>query len=114
MKQTILLFFFIFLWNAVPAQSSIDREWHSPFADDQPRAQIQVFPNPAISHISLTHSEGVHRVVIYNLVGRKLKTFQQIDADKKYFIGDLTKGIYLVQIMDENNAIITTRRVSKR
>lgn len=113
MKQALLLFFFFLFFTPTQAQSSTDRNWYSPF-EQEAKEQIQVFPNPAVSHISLTSSEGVSRVVVYNLVGRKLKVFADVVADKKYFIGDLSKGIYLVQIMDEKNAIITTRRVSKK
>lgn len=113
MKQALLLFFSLLLFSPAQAQSNTDRSWHSPFGQE-PKEQIQIFPNPAISHISLTSSEGVNRVIIYNLVGRKLKIFEDVVADKKYFIGDLSKGIYLVQIMDDKNAIITTRRVSKK
>ena len=48
------------------------------------------------------------------MVGRQMKSFEAGEVDSRYFIGDLNRGMYLVQILGENNKIITTKRVSKR
>ena len=114
MKQFLLLFCTTLLLNVGLVQSSMAQDWMSPFNDQTPKEQIQVFPNPAVSHIGLTSAKGVEKVVVYNLVGNKLKEFTDISEDKKFYIGDLTKGFYLVQIMDRQNKIITTRRISKK
>ncbi|NRB61843.1 MAG: T9SS type A sorting domain-containing protein [Saprospiraceae bacterium] len=114
MKQFLLCLAAILFINIAQAQTSTNRDWMSPFDKKEATEQIQVFPNPAVSHISLTSVEGIKEVAVYNLVGRKIKTFTNISIDKKLYIGDLTKGIYLIQIINRQNKIVTTRRVSKK
>ncbi|GAB5552093.1 MAG: hypothetical protein Sapg2KO_16840 [Saprospiraceae bacterium] len=75
---------------------------------------IQIFPNPATSYIGITEVKGVQKILIFNLVGRKMKQYENIAKDRQYFIGDLPKGMYLVQLLNQQNKVITTRRVSKR
>ncbi|MEM6378073.1 MAG: T9SS type A sorting domain-containing protein [Bacteroidota bacterium] len=93
-------------WNSTPSQRS-----SRTVLENNP---IQVFPNPATSYIGITEVKGVEKVLIFNLVGRKMKQFENIAKDRQYFIGDLPKGMYLVQLLDQQNKVITTRRVSKR
>lgn len=75
--------------------------------------KIEVFPNPATTHISLTDVSGVKRIAVYNLVGRLLRVFEEVVEEKNYYIGDLPRGMYLVQILGDQNKIITTKRISK-
>lgn len=114
MKQFLLCILAMLFINIAQGQSETERDWMSPFHKNEVPEQIQIFPNPAVSHISLTSAEGVKEVIVYNLVGRKLKVFTDITADKKFYIGDLGKGIYLIQIMSKQNKVIITRRVSKQ
>lgn len=93
-------------WSGTPSQRS-----SRIMLENNP---IQVFPNPATSYIGITEADGVQKILVFNLVGRKMKQFEDIAKDRQYFIGDLAKGMYLVQLLDQQNKVITTRRVSKR
>jgi hypothetical protein len=48
------------------------------------------------------------------LVGRKLKTFQNVEKDEHYDVSELPVGMYLIQVIDNNKKILTTQRISKR
>lgn len=114
MKHYLPLFiFFIFITSPSQAQSNASRAGSSARLTAS-NTYIQIYPNPATSYFGITEVKGIEKIFVFNLVGRKLKQFQDIAADKKYSIGDLPKGMYLVQMIDKNNKVITTRRISKR
>jgi hypothetical protein len=77
------------------------------------KIEIQVFPNPVQTHFSINNNTQVRDIIVFNLVGKELKRFPYSD-DELYFMGDLPKGIYLVQFIDKEKNILTTRRISKR
>ena len=72
------------------------------------------YPNPATNFISINKDENVRDIAIFNLVGKKLKTFQDVEKDEHYDVSDLPNGMYLVQVIDTNKKIVTTQRISKR
>lgn len=74
---------------------------------------IKVYPNPATEYIELSENSKVSKIVIFNLVGREMKRFDAYNG-QKYYVGDLDRGLYLVQLLDKNNQTVTTQRVSKR
>lgn len=115
MKHSVLVFFFfLFIIPITVAQSSYRPSWLANADGGKEKTpNIEVFPNPATTHISLTDSEGVKRVAVYNLVGRLMRVFDGVDTDKRYYVGDLPRGMYLVQILGEQNKILITRRISK-
>ena len=112
MKHTLPYFFFLFFITTSYAQDGAWREVGT--LQKAPNTYIQVFPNPATSYFGITEIDGVEKILVFNLVGRKMKQFQGIAKDKRYFIGDLPRGMYLVQMLDKQSKVITTRRISKR
>lgn len=116
MKQTLLaFFFFIALLQIGLSQSGYRPSSWLADADigKEKTPKIEVFPNPATSYISLTESQGVMRVAVYNLVGRLIRVYDQVEEEKRYYVGDLPRGMYLVQILGDRNKIITTKRIHK-
>ncbi|MCC6725613.1 MAG: T9SS type A sorting domain-containing protein [Saprospiraceae bacterium] len=107
MKQAILVFFFAFTSLALFGQSSADGGGSTP-------VKISIYPNPATNFISINKDENVRDIAIFNLVGRKLKTFQDVEKGEHYDVSDLPTGMYLVQVIDTNKKILTTQRISKR
>lgn len=77
-------------------------------------SKIKIFPNPATEYISIDNAQDVKELNILNLVGRKLKVIDNVQQDVQYDISDLPNGMYLVQVIDQKNKIITTQRLSKR
>ncbi len=114
MKQTLLLLFFLCGSVMLYSQSSSFSERYKSLSQKSKADLIQIFPNPATDFIQLTESEGVTRVAIVNMLGRTLRIFEAIEDQKQYRIGDLPKGMYLVQIIGDKNKIITTKRLKKQ
>ncbi|MBI5914589.1 MAG: T9SS type A sorting domain-containing protein [Bacteroidetes bacterium] len=107
MKQALLVVFLAFSSLALFGQSTPD-------GGSNPPIKISIYPNPATNYISVNKDENVREIAVFNLVGRKLKTFQRIEKDEHYDVSDLPNGMYLVQIIDNSNKIVTTQRISKR
>ena len=73
---------------------------------------LKVFPNPATEYFQLSdENDSVNQINIYNIVGKKMKTFE-VEDDKKYYLDQFPKGMYLVQLVGHNNKIISTQRLN--
>lgn len=102
MKHLVLLFAFLLMgWATLAAQNTSKRD-------------LSVFPNPTTEYISIQdNNDAVGHLAVYSLVGRKLKDFDYSKGEQ-YSIGDLPKGMYLVQILDRDRQLLTTQKVEKR
>jgi hypothetical protein len=115
MKQTLLFFTLVlFIFPKAQSQTSSRASWLSELDLERVAVDLEVFPNPATTHISLTDAQNVQRIVIYNLVGRQMRMFEDISTDRRYYVGDLPRGMYLIQLLGEKNKILTTKRISKQ
>lgn len=77
------------------------------------KLKLKAFPNPAQDYIRLSPNNIVDQLVIYNIVGRQVKTFDAINGEK-YDIVDLPDGMYLISLLNNNTGIVKTIRMSKR
>ena len=75
---------------------------------------ISIYPNPATNFISIDKDENVKSITVFNLVGKEMKLFQNVQKNEQYDVSTLPNGMYLVQVTDYNNKVITTQRISKR
>ncbi len=108
MKHLILLFSFCLLSSFAIGQTSFRT-----FGNTSAAVELQVFPNPAVDYIQVSTNQAVERVAMFNLAGREIKAFTY-HAEDKYYVGDLPKGMYLVQLVGAQNRRIATRRISVR
>ena len=108
-KNLLFILLALFLTSAAFAQSNTEE----PVAKLASKKSISVFPNPAINFIGLSNSDDVNQLIVFNVVGRKMKSFMVSDGEK-YNIAELPKGMYLIQILGHDKKIITTQRLSKR
>jgi hypothetical protein len=103
MKQLLLVFFLLFGSIVLPAQST-----------NHFKPEISVFPNPATDNISVhDNADIVTQVFVFNLIGKKVKSFEHLKGEYHY-VGDLPKGVYLVQLIDKNKRVIATQKIDKR
>jgi hypothetical protein len=101
MKQILLSFAFVLVGVALGAQSNS-------------KPDLSVFPNPTTEFISvLDKNDSVGFLSVYNLVGKKVKEFEFVKGEQ-YYIADLPKGMYLVQILDRGKRNLTTQKIEKR
>ncbi len=98
MKHGLLLLFFAFSLSYGFAQRS---------------TVVQVFPNPASEYIEIEATQDIKKISIINMIGRRVKSFAYSDKER-YYIGDLPRGMYLVQFIDPREKILSTQRVNKR
>ncbi len=117
MKRTLLITIFSLSTLFAFSQNSPDGSEgyaFSPYETEFLTPSISIYPNPATNYISINNDENVKSITIFNLVGRKLKTFKDIQKNEQYDVTTLPNGMYLVQVTDFSNKIITTQRISKR
>ena len=62
---------------------------------------VSVFPNPTREYFTISSTKSYLNVILYSVTGELVKTFKPAE---KYFINDLSKGIYILSVeMDANN-----------
>lgn len=127
MRKALLLFFATFLTISLYAQRDCNGcedngdndlyqtdNYQSRSTDPTYEVNLTIYPNPATDFILINDERStVDQVIVYNLIGRKIKGFRSA-TDSKYFVGDLPKGMYLVQMLGSDGIVITTQRISKR
>jgi len=74
------------------------------------KPNIKIYPNPTSQYISLTNATDVNRLMVYNIVGRPVKTFWA-NTNNQYDVANLPIGIYLVRLMDKYDHTIKTIRL---
>ncbi|MFZ4544323.1 MAG: T9SS type A sorting domain-containing protein [Saprospiraceae bacterium] len=118
MKHLILCIVFSTLSIALFAQSDkscINCGSNSDFfSNSSYKTTLNVYPNPTSDYIGINDdSDRVVKIEFYNLTGRQMKSFP-ISRAEKVNILDLPNGVYFVRLIDKNNHIVTTQRVTKR
>ncbi|MCB0661250.1 MAG: T9SS type A sorting domain-containing protein [Saprospiraceae bacterium] len=98
--------------NVNLAQSS-EVELYFGFPNPDPGISIAIFPNPTTDYFKINSNRDIQKVVVFNLIGRELRSFDAED-DSKYSVGDLPNGMYLIQLVGANNKILTTQRLQKK
>ncbi len=74
---------------------------------------ITIYPNPTTSYFQITNANAVDKVLIYNIVGSKLREMPAQNA-AHYDVTDLPQGVYLVRMLDADRKVLKTVRLSKR
>ena len=74
---------------------------------------MRLYPNPATDHFGLTNSEQVDQLILYNILGRKVKAFQVMEGIR-YPVNTLPDGMYFVCLVDRRGQILKTLRLSKQ
>lgn len=101
MKILLPLLFSLLFGVAVQAQNSS-------------KADLSVYPNPTTEYISVNdNNDVVGYVAVFNLVGKKIKEFDFVKGES-FYVADLPKGMYLVQIQNKSRQVVKTQKVDKR
>ncbi|MEM7102232.1 MAG: T9SS type A sorting domain-containing protein [Bacteroidota bacterium] len=76
---------------------------------------LTVYPNPATSYITLPDHADVSRAVMYNVLGKMMKTFELgAGFEHQVFVGDLPRGNYLVQFLNSEGDLLHTTKIAKQ
>lgn len=74
---------------------------------------ISIYPNPASQQMNIKEDADVTDVVIYNLIGKKIKSLKHTPG-RSHDISDLDRGIYLVRMLNKEQNILKVTRLTKR
>ena len=107
MKQVVLLLSFLTIGTLGLAQRS------SLAMNTETRSEIRVFPNPAAEYFEVQAGSQIRQITVINMVGRAVKTFVYNDK-QRYYIADLPRGMYLIQLSDDRGKVMNTQRLNKR
>ncbi len=113
MYKILLVSVLVFIALSLHGQSASKVSSTSLSTTNNTKTNLKIYPNPATHFIKLKEVTGVTSIIVYNLVGRKIKQFQA-QKGKAYSITDLPKGMYLIQFLGLEGDILTTQRLSKR
>ncbi len=75
--------------------------------------EVRVFPNPASDYFSVDGVDHLKEVIVYNLVGQEVKRFKG-SVKAKYDVSELMRGLYLVRLVNKQEKVVKTLRLSKR
>ena len=121
MKQFLLTFLFAmfisvgFSQNLLNCLENPDDIHHPSYRNTSSLTkQLTIYPNPATNFIMLKNSTDVNEVRIFNLIGRQVTNFTSVEKGQSFPVANLPNGMYLVQLIDVNNDIISTHRMNKR
>jgi hypothetical protein len=75
---------------------------------------IRLFPNPTAEYFQLSPGAGISRVVVYNTLGRAMRSYDVYDG-RRYSLAGLPDGMYLVSLFEPGlKSSVKTIRVIKR
>jgi hypothetical protein len=74
---------------------------------------VQLFPNPSTDYFQLSRVENVDRIVLYNVIGRRMREFE-VQEGARYRLAGLPDGIYLAALVNDQRGVMRTLRVHKR
>jgi len=86
---------------------------HAPLTTESDKAALKVFPNPAKDYFTISDNDMVHSIVIYNILGKPLKTLRVANG-LHYDITDLPEGLYLIRMLKANGSTLKTVRLNKQ
>lgn len=87
-----------------------------PVSTDNVQAKISklsVYPNPVRSTINITEMSIVDEVVIYNLLGKPVRTFD-VQSYSELNLDGLQDGVYLIGMYNNELGLLKTSRILKK
>jgi hypothetical protein len=76
-------------------------------------ADLKIFPNPADDYFVIKNDNNVAKVGIFNIVGKEVRSYKH-NPGNTYEIDDLSRGIYIVRMLDARGKTIKSIRLSKK
>ena len=77
------------------------------------KTEIDISPNPTTGLVNiLTQNDPIIQITIFDLTGRKLKTFVGTSTEEKINIQELPNTVYMLEVKTENGT--TTQKLIKK
>lgn len=81
--------------------------------DEIASTEIKLYPNPTVDYFQINGADQADRVVIYNIIGKQMRTFNTAPG-KLYDLAGLPNGMYLASLVSNDKGILKTFRLGKR
>lgn len=104
MKHALLTFILLVFCSGLAAQS---------LSQNSQTEDLRVFPNPVVEYFKIGHSKRVETINLMNMAGRIVKRFTYSEGNI-YNVAELHRGLYLLQMRDDQNKVVKTVRLNKR
>ncbi len=75
--------------------------------------EIKVYPNPAYNSFSVEYNQGLSRIELYTILGKKVTSYKA-QQKSSYDISPLEDGLYFVKLVGPNEQMLRTIRLQKR
>lgn len=72
-----------------------------------------VYPNPTEEILIINSKKRIEKIIVFNILGQKIKTFQVNFKLGEINIGDLYKGVYFLDLKFEDNSDTSIKVVKK-
>ncbi|HEY8938406.1 MAG TPA: CotH kinase family protein [Cyclobacteriaceae bacterium] len=73
---------------------------------DEDLTPLVIYPNPAGDHISIHTPGKINEVLIYDLMGRMVKSFTDVKNDSLLSLENLQQGLFVVKVRLENQEAV--------
>lgn len=73
----------------------------------------RIYPNPVTDIFTVLSTIKLKNIEVYSILGNKMRVFPYQEGGS-YNIGDLSRGMYLVRLVGEDNQTVRTLRLDKR
>jgi hypothetical protein len=81
--------------------------------NDVRNIEIKVYPNPSYNSFSVDYNQGLNRIELYSILGKKVTSFKAMPKSS-YDISQLEDGLYFVKLIGSNEKMLRTIRLQKR
>ena len=82
--------------------------------DDTLQSEILLYPNPTSNLLKIRSTTSISKVQIYDLNGRIVKEVKSENTINEIDISQLSSGIYIVRLANQNNSMISSRKIIKK
>jgi hypothetical protein len=66
---------------------------------------LEIFPIPFQSYLIIKQTNNIEKILLYNILGKKIREYNTSDKEIRIDTSDLLSGIYFVRINDSNKLI---------
>lgn len=76
---------------------------------DTPEVSMAIFPNPVVNNLTITASENISSIAIYNVAGRLVKYVSANSPKATIAMGELPSGNYILNILKADGSKMTSK-----
>ena len=111
---THMLFYeYVNSWGCYSNTSKVITVVNSASVSNFEMSVIQVYPNPTTNNVILDLSGYTCDVVLFDMLGRTLSSFQNLTGSTEINLSQLSAGVYFLRCTSESGDIVTKKVIKK-